>query len=182
VGNDPVNNVDLWGLWGSDVHFDDTLKWANEIFNDENKAQIIAKADNDVDSGFTNPVFGDQSWHFNTNNFSFTYYLFNESSSGTSEDSRVEHSNKQMEIAALLYNIGLEDESFRELGKGLHALQDLYAHDDKYVGYMFIVERWAHLGGDADNKKINSTGYDKTILATNNYLEQYQTRIENKNK
>ena len=99
-------------------------------------AETLAKADIDVDDPFgpTSPYQVDQdkgraalSWHFNTNGKGKT-------------DSRMDHCNDQYNKAI---KAGTKEQVLKEFGKGLHALQDMYAHMDWGEGASYILPHFA---------------------------------------
>ncbi len=55
VGNNPVNMVDPWGWYGSDVHYGKTNMWARAIGINLQDAEMIARSNESVDHGRTNP-------------------------------------------------------------------------------------------------------------------------------
>jgi len=163
-----IDPTGLWGkeihyggsriLNGEEVFFG-TLYWAQdrELMGDnafhEKQAKIIAKACHDVDNAFSGrnpiPVVGDQRYHFNVN----------DAESGSSGDSRVivaeEHLGNAISLmreADELRNKGgffrfinsfranrLEKRALEELGTGLHAIQDIYAHADEFVSNKAVI-------------------------------------------
>jgi RHS repeat-associated protein len=182
AGNNPIKLVDPDGRWGKDVHKDKTAEWAMQAGFTGEDAEIIGRANNNVDFflSITNPIFGDQSWHFNTGNKPETYPTI--SNSGKTNDTRIIHMEEQLEIAIGLLEKGNYKGALKAFGKGLHVLQDVYAHDDKYVGR--LLGRWSHWPGpggiaknvpangmDADDHiDKNREGYAKTERATKLYL------------
>jgi RHS repeat-associated protein len=184
AGNNPVKLVDPDGRWGSDVHYYKTRVIAITLGFSPEHAAIIAKADNDVDHNReTSPFWGDQSWHFNTYNHPD---IFKEvSNTDTPEDSRIKNADDQMKKAVEAYNAGDIEKALIELGKGLHALQDIDAHGDKYVGFIPVLRRWSHHPlklKEADDTRYDSERYKRTIQRTEDYLKQFkeETRYEQK--
>jgi hypothetical protein len=182
AGNNPVKYRDPDGRWGKDVHYYKTRDIATILGFSPEHARIIAKADNDVDYNLiTNPIWG-QSWHFNTNSHPD---IFKEASNtDTSEDSRRIHAVEQMEKAVAAYNKGDTKTALEELGKGLHALQDIDAHGDKFLSYTGLPEIgiWSHKLGlldgppDADNPKYEPERYRRTIQRTEDYLKEFKEK------
>lgn len=112
VWNNPLNWVDPLGLYGKDVHYDKTYKWAIDAGYDPCEAKQIASADQGVDEGFlTNPLFP-FNWLFGTP-FHF--------------QSR-DYAEKVLEQA-------IQQKDLEQLGKFLHILQDSYSH--KGYGFPF---------------------------------------------
>ena len=96
VDNNPIGNVDPLGLWGTPVHHDDTYTWAIEEGFWPADAQILATADNNVDSIWRGrsfmPLIGKQGMHFNTNPGGI--------------DSRLTYSQQYFSLAVTRYNYG----------------------------------------------------------------------------
>lgn len=130
----------------------------------------------------THPVLGDQSWHFNTYNDPKTFR--SNSLTDTYVDSRRHHAVEQMEIAVVAYKDGRIEDAMKALGKGLHALQDIDAHGDKFVG--ITAGKWSHIkfpfdsvpaiGKEADNTKYERERYDRTVQQTMDYLEEFKSK------
>ena len=133
VGNNPVSAYDILGLWGTDIHYIATKRWAIADSYPQDAADTVATADDGVDGGFTNPIFpwplGDQSYHFNRN------------PSGQG-DSRllhwVDHDGKAR--AACAKSVDNPILAANQLGVSLHPLQDWVAHGDYFVKYALILE------------------------------------------
>jgi hypothetical protein len=139
AGNNPIKLTDPDGKWGKEVHLEKTKEWAMARNIKPEYAEIIAKANNDVDKGETGPL-SDQSWHFNTKNKKF---FSKESSSKTLGDSRWQHFEAKFNEAVALLNDGQIEAGLEAFGMGLHALQDIYAHSDEFVGVQFGL--WSHI-------------------------------------
>jgi RHS repeat-associated protein len=128
-GNDPVESVEILGLWGADVHKARTVMWAGDLQPPypRNAAEAIGNANAAVD-GFLSPYswwpFGDQSYHFNRN-------------LGGGTDSRMEHQYAHEHQAASACNIAEgrdnPEEAAAHLGVALHAAQDWVAHGDFFA-------------------------------------------------
>ncbi|MCL2722630.1 MAG: hypothetical protein FWD47_14970 [Treponema sp.] len=201
AGNNPVRYIDPDGRWGEYVHYTMTIIWAREVDFCVNAANILAKANYGVDKNpDTSPVCGNQSYHFNTNNWQLGSFLgriinavlrffgFNKSKTDTPQDSRIIISEEQMTKAIELYKndndiVG----ALIELGIGLHALQDIDAHGDKYVGYVGIgvLGKWSHYGAPflsgvplmgylADDRDTDPARFDRTWRRTNEYLRRFR--------
>ena len=184
ANNNPMKYVDPNGLWADDVHLGMTEKWVTSILGKDqaDRAKNIAVANNAVDNitGGKSylPFIGDPSWHFNTN------------SSGI--DSREQHKNECLSeaigfqlkaneyakngnsILALMFE-GLADTA---LGQGLHALQDIYAHTDKYVTCSLGVcshegpKAWGEKA-EADNPIKDPSRIQETERATREYVDKF---------
>ena len=186
AANNPVRNVDPSGLWDERIHKGDknggTFKWAIDAGFNESQAEIIAKACNNVDSlvSLTNPVFG-QEYHFNTNRNKG-------GASGTPGDSRIQLSEMHLQKAIdykiqaytkLIYEGDgygakrLMELSLKELGKGLHPLQDVSAHTDDVVEFDVI---WHHMGFGTivDDPAWRPENLKWAQSDTMRYLQKYQ--------
>jgi len=130
VANNPVNAVDIWGLWGSDVHKDKTIEWARElqIPYPEDAARRIGTADDAVDGGWTGfgtgwaPLVGSQKYHFNRN--------------PNGVDSRFERFDFHFKKAKDLCHryVDVPEDAADQLGIALHPIQDWVAHGDLNAG------------------------------------------------
>ena len=211
-GGDPVNWVDPTGLWEENIHYGSeeyggTLQWAKEVGFTEKQAEIIAKANQFVDSPSSGkcfiPIIGDQRYHFNTNR---------DAESGSVGDSRKQVAEEHLQNAIALQKqadalreskkggvlniIGdtikefkankMEKEALKELGTGLHAIQDISAHQDQFVeeGSILRVDYLHHLGEkgkQADNPLIPGTDtlnerYYQARTDTKEYLQRFKNR------
>jgi hypothetical protein len=126
VQNDPVDSIDILGLWNSDVHRDRTIEWATAQHYLEDAARAIGDADTAVDAilGGTSPSpwIGDLSYHFNRN-------------LGGGTDSRLQHTANHEERARDACSARHDDpqEAALQLGTALHPLQDWVAHGDFFI-------------------------------------------------
>jgi len=119
--NNPVNQMDLLGLWGTDVHYFRTDRWARELGISSGSANTIGGADEAIDSLYDPTTLSDAnwSWHFNR---------------ATSGDSRLQHRDDELAAARVrcTWSMG-NDDAFGagvRLGHALHPLQDWVAHGD----------------------------------------------------
>jgi len=196
AGNNPVKYVDPSGLWDERIHYGSreyggTLQWAQEAYFSGNQAKSISEACNAVDNNLssTNPLFG-QSYHFNTNRF-------NGGESGKEGDSRIQlseqHLAKAIEYKKIANNdfasgdlygaMAFNELALKELGTGLHPLQDVYAHTDGVVEYgrppgwkQVVGNVWHHLGEKgqyADDPSARPEQLQKTKDATMQYFARY---------
>jgi RHS repeat-associated protein len=102
VGEDPINSVDPLGLYGRDVHHDDTRQLAASTGYRPCAADIIAKADQDIDDDPQTDPWDRRRrelWHFPT-------------------EARVND----------VQNIALHSCDLTNLGRALHVLQDSFSH------------------------------------------------------
>ena len=126
VDNDPVDSVDILGLWGSGVHKDMTIVWARAQDYPDKAGTAIGEADTAVDSvwGGTSPFpwIGDLSYHFNRN-------------LGGGTDSRLQHNAEHEQKArdACAVRQDNPEEAALQLGTALHPLQDWVAHGDFFI-------------------------------------------------
>ena len=192
----PISFIDPAGLWGANVHdrsdeYGGTYQWALDARLSPSAADIVARADNAVDSGRTGPMpWQDQSRHFNTNP---------DAASGSQDDSRIQHAEQSLSRAIQLHQRAstlaqgnfinrfrssfVEKRALRELGTGIHSLQDVAAHADQFVtprttlGVSYL-QHLDHM--DADNPRDIQTGglndrFMQTRQATSQYLQRYSS-------
>ena len=118
--------MDPSGTWTCAVHKDDAVEWAIGVGGPDDSVESIGDANVAVDSSFSgdtwHPVWSDQSYRFNRNQ--------------GGEDSRLMHFREGVQSAKDLCTDPVDDAagSLPALGKGLHALQDWWAHGDWGVG------------------------------------------------
>jgi RHS repeat-associated protein len=194
MGN-PLRFVDRGGLWGEPVHRHDTKRWAIEVGFSKRDAEIIALANYGVDSGKTGPIKTsvETSYHFN---------------SYESGDSRLELADSHIDRAEVLFNVASIHHShgrniragndknrlLKELGMGLHAIQDIEAHGNipLPLGHLFIpfVDNVNYNWRDDSRTSVRriapqpptarierQTRYKATEEATKKYLEDFINRI-----
>ena len=133
VDNDPVDSVDILGLWNADIHHAATKRWAIAGGYPETAAEAVGAADESVDGlgvGGTGPVpWGDLSYHFNRN-------------LNGGGDSRllhwVEHDGKARALCAK--TVDNPTAAAQQLGISLHPLQDWVAHGDYFIKSSSILE------------------------------------------
>lgn len=185
--SDPIDRQDRWGLWDSAVHFDDVLVWAQQCGFTPEEALVIAQADINVDYTDKNGTVTDNKYigaidnpqfHFNMN------YYNDPSSSQTERDSRFQLYTYYFQQAVQLLQAGLRQDALTAFGKGLHALQDMWAHLDEYVDYYSNYGHpnhiWATvlaamgLGVNPDSKYENTAGYRHTVQVSFDALEQFK--------
>jgi len=120
--NNPTKYVDINGLWGGyrENHTTVTLNVAKNLGYPYQDAITIAIWNEWVDNPKSGicpvPGIGDPSWHFNINRSPKT-------------DSRIIHANDCLKTAREYMEIGLRDMALVFIGMGLHAIQDISAHD-----------------------------------------------------
>jgi len=169
VWESPTNWTDSSGLWGDDVHSGignsnyGTYTWARQAGLSESLAQRVAVGNVSVDivlwsSPF--PPFSNQSRHFNR--FSTTNY----------SDSRLYYANLEYKKAIELYNQGECEEAFGRLGKGLHSLQDYYAHRDWDPGFAGINPHpsWYDEWYDTRNNKTATMTQIESLKYIKNFI------------
>ncbi len=120
VGNNSLNSFDVLGLWGSDVHNDMTLQWANQLKINSTYSQMIGESDNKIDEDYNSAT------HFD--NFNWGWH-FNRSRNG---DSRLMHRDAELAKAKAQCTKTTDnpDRAATYLGRALHPLQDWVAHGD----------------------------------------------------
>jgi RHS repeat-associated protein len=135
VWNKPIRGYDPWGLFGEDVHSGvgnskyGTYLWAIQVGFSDAQAKKISIGNDGTDGGFAAwyPWWwatGDQSRHFNQNSF-FENKM----------DSRIKWAEIELQRAIDYYTKGDCNAALGHLGKGLHSLQDLFAHRDWDTGW-----------------------------------------------
>jgi hypothetical protein len=132
--NNPGHYVDRDGLWGEDVHSGvgnsqyGTYTWSRQLGFTDRAATKIATANDGTDGGFASwmPIFGLQSRHFN------------QGSCAGYSDSRAYWADGELNRAVEAYNKGRWDEALGHIGKGLHSIQDMFAHRDWDTGLLGV--------------------------------------------
>jgi hypothetical protein len=211
ASNNPLNRVDLFGLWDDKVHLRKTQDWVNQVIPSisTDDVMLIAKSDNNVDIiPATCPFLltpDNQSWHFNINDCKW----------GSVGDSRMQHYHEEYDKALRLLNdsqsvfsienmrqknikdlktpinrrskknnsselaLFFRNQALIAFGKGLHPLQDIYAHqdwdsfkdllhfayyDEKYYKKLSCNdEHWYFTASDGDYKVFDDPQYDLSI-------------------
>jgi len=175
--NNPYRYVDRDGMWGEDVHsgIDNyqkgygTYYWARQVGFSDKEARIIARGNNATDAGpWSNwlPLLGDQSRHFNQP------YLF---SKGIG-DTRDYWANVEFQRALKYAKEGNYEAALGHLGKGLHSLQDKYAHGDWDTGALGLA---AHPPSYDDwNNPKNKEAAEATFKGTMEYLKKFMEYLK----
>jgi len=201
VRKEPIQSVDVRGLWSSSVHYVATRRWAVGVGYPEEPAEIVGRADNAVDTGATRPApwpAGDLSYHFNRNR-------------NGGRDSRLVHFEFHLAQAQRFctatrdQQLGLDWPlpAAQQLGTALHPFQDIVAHGDFgmrmdaiYIHHnMFSPQRefgypgnypdmtWLDAVGSADGTPtgnaihvINNAGHDYAIFTPG--IQRYQLTRE----
>lgn len=163
--------------WGAEVHYGSkelggTKQWAKDTGMSAKDAETVAQSCENVDSISSGtsylPVVGDQSYHFNTNG-------------DPNNDSRQKLADEHLQKAIEYKNISnelkqnpnenvnldpskiYEDLSLKELGMGLHPLQDEDAHSSEFVSKEgFWYTHTNAKGNGADNPYVNSNKVNLT--------------------
>jgi len=168
--NNPTKLIDPYGLWGEDVHYGSpnsnygTYTWAVQSGFSERAARLIGLGNNSVDHHYaTSFLPGSQDRHFNTfkdDGRLHEYY-----------DSRLFHAENEYQAALELFRQGYEDKALGRLGKGLHSLQDYFAHRDWGPGPLGLNAHpsWYDDWDDLRNKCAT----EGTEEATKAYLKRF---------
>ena len=156
VDNDSVNGFDALGLWNELVHKKWTILWARGEGYSSVSSERIGNECNDVDKGTTSPlpIFGDQSYHFNT-------------SAGGVDDSRLiherEHLQKAKDACDKNKNTDNPEKAVRNLGLALHPRQDWYAHGDYPGGFRIHNKNGSRVPGLSRNYTHAPSDYPDTL-------------------
>lgn len=140
--NQPTVLIDAVGKYGQDVHEGDSTRWAADRtlilirFNGYNAraAQIIGEANQGIDGllGPTGWALWGLDWHFDIDTLGGAMPSF-----WGPGDTRHDRSQERIQEAVRMCanERGREFEAVRELGRGLHPLQDFYAHGNWRVWF-----------------------------------------------
>ena len=169
VANDPINFRDSMGLWGEDVHSGignssyGTYTWAQQLGLSSQQAMWIAEGNNGTDGGLAGflPIFGEQSRHFNQLNPWMNGY----------SDSRDYWAFLELMRAVKYYKQRNCRVAYGYLGRGLHSIQDKFAHRDWETGWHGLYEHppWY----DSWNDPKNQLARELTEIATKDYISQF---------
>jgi len=192
AGNNPVVMKDPEGMWDSRIHYGSveyggTLQWAQDVGFTEKQAEVIARANDGVDAWYGGmspfPIIGRQDYHFNTgdapsNSVGDTRIIASEDRLRMAIDFKkaaIECRKKGMDDVATVF----EESALKNLGIGLHSLQDVYAHTDELVSKGLYDShadpRNPFNNGKnlADDPKYRPVRFETTKNASKAYLERY---------
>ncbi|MCL2526602.1 MAG: RHS repeat-associated core domain-containing protein, partial [Coriobacteriia bacterium] len=170
---DPINGVDPTGRWTSAIHLSKTYEWCRQkdIGLNSRDADALANSDVQVDSNSaTQPVSLRDSnlrWHFNrSKNWGHT-------------DSRLDlFRSQRVEALRLSRNRkgAYRKDSMGAFGKGLHPLQDTFAHVDWAVGSKVVPPHHSfrdikRLSGNL--KDFDDPSYCLTRITSLIYISKY---------
>jgi RHS repeat-associated protein len=163
VQGNVINAFDPSGLWGEDVHSGigidgyGTYNWAMEVGFSASDAKFLALADAATDN-FANwaPIAGVPGRHFNT--------------AMGNVDTRDVFASIDLKSAIESFKEGNKCKAISMLGRGLHSLQDKYAH----MGWVPIVP---HLGW-YDDAKFRVRALAHTREATYRYLNRFISGVQ----
>lgn len=217
--NNPVNNVDPTGYWKADVHNGyntsvsyhyntttingtttsyGTYYWANFKGFTSNNAQTLATQCKELDDYYPSTTYAialatpggaytsQQLLEFK----SWQYYHFNGNASGT--DSRVNYANSKLNSAASKWSTN-RSAALKDLGYGLHAMQDIEAHGNMGKGANIPVQKanadnidyiWENTSVRVDVKK-NATTKARLVAtrtSTYSYLDKFISKIGGSSK
>jgi RHS repeat-associated protein len=170
VANDPINFGDSMGLWGEDVHSGignssyGTYTWAQQLGFSSQQATWIAEGNNGTDGGFAGflPILGEQSRHFNQLNPWMNGY----------QDSRDYWAFLELMRAVKYYKKGNCRVAYSYLGRGLHSIQDKFAHRDWNTGMSGWGRHpdWYDIWSDPKNELARKLTENASI----NYIHLFQ--------
>ncbi|MCB9865807.1 MAG: hypothetical protein H6816_04125 [Phycisphaerales bacterium] len=130
VQSAPDQLTDPLGLWGEDVHYDDTRQWAIDVEYNDVCAKHIANADDGVDDYLagSSPMYfiGDFRYHFDT-----TADGLNLQSGARDGRITFEHTEARTELSGAS-NFTTVKRALTHVGRALHAMQDKYSHNAKH--------------------------------------------------
>ena len=169
--NNPYRYVDRDGNWAEDVHSGignfkyGTYIWASQAGFSDKDAKTIAKGNNATDFGPGTSFMpfltgGDQSRHFNKQYVSI------------GSDSRDFWAEWELQKATEFAKKGNMEAALGHLGKGLHSLQDKYAHRDWDTGFWGAEEHPGWYDDWSDNR--NKAAAENTRKATLDYLRRFK--------
>ena len=163
----PINYIDPFGLWGEDVHSGvgnssyGTYTWAQQAGFASNQAELISRGNQGTDGGFGSwqPILGLQQRHFNQLQSNQRPYT----------DSRLYWAYKELRRAVAYYQEGDCEAAYGHLGRGLHSLQDLYAHRDWDTGWHGFDPHpgWYDDWSDSRNRSARQQTADRSIQYLN---------------
>lgn len=161
-----IFNVRGFGGWNKDVHKKQTKHWCWELGMCDRDGRVVAKACHGVDLGKTNTIKYPsdprvQRWHFNINEFVDDKDVVHVGD-GDPTDSRIQIAVKQFKKAA---NEVDREKALKKLGKGLHPLQDLFAHTMAFVSVWKAPRKCCNhiLNMEADDRKHKNNDEDSPL-------------------
>ncbi|GBD99841.1 tRNA nuclease WapA precursor [bacterium BMS3Abin07] len=172
--NNPYRYLDPNGAWAADVHSGignrkgyGTYTWAKQVGFSESEAKSIAIGNNatDIGPGTTWLPFGaggDQSRHFD-----------NLKIIGDSRDSWAEW---ELQKAVAFAKKGNMKAALGHLGKGLHSLQDKYAHRGWDTGLLELIKHPEWYDDWHDPRNVEAAR--QTEIKSKEYLERFRKGIK----
>ncbi|MDY0087953.1 MAG: RHS repeat-associated core domain-containing protein [Coriobacteriia bacterium] len=156
---DPVGKVDPTGMWAQWTHhYQWTKSWAyRDLGWSTTLASWVAYGSADLDRYATSAV-KKRWWHFNA--WDHSVWNVERVTFGVGrKDSRRDYFQRQFRSAVLKWKTNRKD-SLIELGRGIHAIQDCYAHGNAHPG--------RHLA-DQKSQYFDNSGYKPwRVSATRN--------------
>jgi RHS repeat-associated protein len=128
VRSNPIMLGDPCGLWGYDMHYEETHCIAVEIGFSEYCADLIASANWDVDVSTPASITANQQYHFD----GFTDWFWNYVPYPTRRAAHAEL--KWSDAQTTLKEMGCEfvPDALDDVGRALHGFQDGYSHNAKH--------------------------------------------------
>ena len=170
--NNPIRYTDPLGLWTKGEH-------QNLTYQANSSLGVNMLGSNDLQNVIRGDLERDD--HQSTSD----QYLHYEPGTQKQAESYIKN---QFENAAKLYADGNQPQAYEELGKGLHTLQDYYAHYiTDYSPYFEHAERYLlhyiDIANNYDLPSDNPINANSALIATEAYLKEFVKKIrENKCK
>ena len=121
--NNALSAYDSLGLWGEQVHRDDTTQWARQLGIDYAQSQNIGVFNNFIDTIYDPKQINNKNWSWH----------FDRSVSGNErDDSRLQHRDEELAKAKKMCTNPTDEATTAAafIGRALHPLQDWVAHGD----------------------------------------------------
>jgi RHS repeat-associated protein len=129
--SNPLYGGDAYGLWGPEVHYTNTERWARIVgYRKGNCSEIIAKACNEVDSGKTSPrPWGDYRYHFDTDSTG-------EIVMPGAREMMINQHLRRADVYLVMGSYVSVEKALKEIGTALHPLQDTFSHNEGHNASM----------------------------------------------
>ena len=182
VANNPINNTDSTGYWPDTLHQDVSFIYGIRAGFKSSTAWIIGvnNAIFDLDSAAVFPET--MQYHFNMKDTGRYHYAYKSVrpwrySRMRNGDTRISFAYKKLKQASSEWNKKQWSAYKQSLGKGLHSVQDTYAHLNIWPWEHQTGEHAAHYD---DKDQLGAWRYSNTIKATELYLRDFFKLIKRK--